>query len=60
MSTGHWRIRPTELQRTLETIRKAGLQVKTVEVCDGTIRIDVTDAKTESDAQTSEDLRKLL
>jgi hypothetical protein len=60
MSSGSWRIKPSELQRTLESIRKAGLHVKCVEVIGGAVKINVVESETDPDTRETEDLRKLL
>jgi hypothetical protein len=62
MSHGCWRIKPSEVERTLKSIQKAGLHVRTVEVGkDGTIRIDVAKTGEPNPAdETSETLRKLI
>jgi hypothetical protein len=44
----------------LESIRKAGLHVKCVEVIDGTVKINVAESETNLDTRETEDLRKLL
>ena len=62
MSHGWWRIKPSEVERTLKSIQKAGLHVRTVELgADGTIKINVveTGEPIPSD-ETSEMLRKLI
>jgi hypothetical protein len=63
MSTGCWRIKPSELERTLKSVRSAGLHIRSVELtADGAIKITVTESETaESDSpETPEQLRKLL
>jgi hypothetical protein len=62
MSTGCWRIKPSEIERTLKSIRSAGLHIRTVElVVDGTIKITVSESATgEPSFETPEQLRKLL
>lgn len=63
MSTGSWRIRPSELERTLKSVRSAGLHIRSVELAaaDGTIKITISDfASDESVPETPEQLRKLL
>jgi hypothetical protein len=63
MSTGCWRIKPSELERTLKSVRSVGLHIRSIELAaDGTIKITVTESETvESDfSETPEQLRKLL
>ena len=62
MSHGCWRIKPSEVERTLKSIQKAGLHVRAVEVsADGTIKINVTEIGEPDPAdETSETLRKLI
>jgi hypothetical protein len=63
MSTGCWRIKPSEVERTLKSIRSVGLHIRSVELtADGAIKITVTESEIgESDAhETPEQLRKLL
>ena len=62
MSTGCWRIKPSELERTLKSIRSVGLTIRNVELAaDGAIKVTVSDPETgELTPPTSEQLRKLL
>jgi len=62
MSQGCWRIKPSEVERTLKSIQKAGLHIRTVEFgADGVIKISVTDHGEPNPAdETSETLRKLI
>jgi acetolactate synthase regulatory subunit len=62
MSAGPWRVKPSEIERALKSVKSAGLRVKSVEVCpDGTIKLIVVDVTCESDPEeTPEQLRKLL
>jgi hypothetical protein len=62
MSTGYWRIKPSELERTLKSVRSVGLHIRSIEVSvDGTIKITVSDFETtEWATETPEQLRKLL
>ena len=62
MSTGCWRIKPAELERTLKSLRSVGLHVQSVELAaDGAIKITVSDSETgEPVLETPEQLRKLL
>jgi hypothetical protein len=62
MSQGCWRVKPREVERTLKSIQKAGLHVRSVEVAaDGTIKIAVLEtAEQNPDDLTSEQLRKLI
>jgi hypothetical protein len=62
MSTGCWRIKPSEFERTLKSIRSVGLHVRSVELAaDGVIKITVSDFETGEPApETPEQLRKLL
>ena len=62
MSTGCWRIKPSELERTLKSVRSVGLHIRSVELAaDGAIKITVSDSETgESASETPEQLRKLL
>jgi hypothetical protein len=60
MSTGCWRIKPSEFARTLKSIRSVGLHIRSVELAaDGAIKITVSDSG-ESAPETPEQLRKLL
>ena len=44
MSQGHWRIKPSELGRAINSIRSVGLHIQSVELsADGTIKISVTE-----------------
>ena len=46
MSTGCWRIKPSELERTLESVRSVGLHVRSVELAaDGAVKISVSDSE---------------
>jgi hypothetical protein len=62
MSTGCWRIKPSELERTLKTIRSVGLAIRNIDLAaDGAIKITVSDSETGEPApETPEQLRKLL
>ena len=62
MSTGCWCIKPSELERTLKSVRSVGLHIRSVEVsADGAIKITVRESEIgQSDPETSEQLRKLL
>lgn len=65
MSTGCWRIKPSEIERTIKSIRSAGLNVRTVELApDGTIKVTVDSVGAQNGAteipETPEQLRKLL
>ena len=62
MSTGCWRIKPSEVERTLKSIRSVGLHIRSVELAaDGAIKITVSDSETgENVPETPEQLRKLL
>lgn len=62
MSPGSWRIKPSEVERTLKSIVKTGLRVRAVEVgTDGTIKIDIVEiGEPTPPDQTSEMLRKLI
>ena len=63
MSTGCWRIKPSEFERTLKSIRSVGLHIRTVELtADGTVKITVAVSETGEPGtpQTPEQLRKLL
>jgi hypothetical protein len=62
MSTGCWRIKPSEVERTLKSIRSVGLHIRSVELAaDGVIKITVSDSEiSESAPETPEQLRKLL
>ena len=63
MSTGFWRIKPSELERTLKSVRSVGLHIRSVELAaDGTIKIAVTESETAKfeSLDTPEQLRKLL
>jgi hypothetical protein len=63
MSTGCWRIKPSEVERTLKSIRSVGLHVRSVELAaDGSIKIAVSEAETEGieTLDTPGQLRKLL
>jgi hypothetical protein len=43
MSQGSWHIKPSEMRRTLETLRQVGLHVRTVEVTKDGIKIAVSE-----------------
>ena len=43
MSAGCWRVKPSEVERTLKSVQKAGLHVKSVEVSADGIKIIVAD-----------------
>ena len=62
MSTGCWRIKPSEFVRTLKSIRSVGLHIRSVELAaDGAIKITVGDFESDEPApETPEQLRKLL
>lgn len=62
MSTGCWRIKPSELERTLKSVRSVGLHIRSVELtADGAIKITVSDSEIgEFAPETPEQLRKLL
>jgi hypothetical protein len=62
MSTGCWRIKPSELERTLKSVRSVGLHIRTVELAsDGAIKITVSDSEIgDSAREAPEQLRKLL
>ncbi len=62
MSTGCWRIKPSELERTLKSVRSVGLHIRSVELAaDGAVKITVSNSETDELApETSEQLRKLL
>lgn len=46
MSTGCWRIKPSELERTLKSVRSVGLHIRSVEVsADGAIKITVRESR---------------
>ena len=63
MSTGCWRIKPSELERTLKSVRSVGLHIRSVELtADGAIKITVTESETAEShsSETPEQLRKLL
>jgi hypothetical protein len=60
MSQARWHVKPSEVQRMLEMVKRCGLNVTAVEVTPaGAIKISVTE-KRESDAETPEELKKLL
>jgi hypothetical protein len=61
MSTGSWRVKPSEIERTLKSIRSVGLHVRMIEICpDGTVKVNVTEQDKADDAETPEELKKLL
>ncbi|MDA9424034.1 hypothetical protein [Bradyrhizobium sp. CCBAU 53380] len=63
MSAGDWRVKPSEVERTLKSVKKAGLRVTSVEVsADGLIRIMVAepDAKDDTSPDESDGLKKLI
>lgn len=62
MSTGCWRIKPSELERTLKSMRSVGLHIRSVELAaDGAVKITVCDSETDVPVpETPEQLRKLL
>ncbi len=42
MSNGLWRVKPSEIARSVKSVQSVGLQVRNVEIApDGTIRINV-------------------
>ena len=43
MSQGAWHVKPSEIRRTLETIRQVGLHVRSVEVTRNGIKIAVSE-----------------
>ncbi|WP_407122697.1 hypothetical protein [Bradyrhizobium sp. STM 3561] len=44
MSQGTWRVRPSEIARTIRSVRSSGLPVRNIEITpDGTVRIFVGD-----------------
>jgi hypothetical protein len=45
MSAGCWRVKPSEVERTLKSIQKAGLRVRSVEVSADGIKIIVAENK---------------
>jgi hypothetical protein len=50
MSQGVWRIRPSEIARTIKSVRSAGLPVRNIEISEnGTIRINVDQDKVVGD-----------
>jgi hypothetical protein len=53
MSAGCWRVKPSEVERTLKSIQKAGLHIRSVEVCAQGVKINVTENEAEPDATTS-------
>lgn len=61
MSNRPWRVKPSEIARTIKTVQQMGLHVRNVEISsDGSIRISVgSDAPTSAE-ETSEQLRKML
>jgi hypothetical protein len=61
MSTGCWRIKPYELERTLKSIRAVGLHIRSVDLTRDGIKITVTESETaEPASETPEQLRNLL
>jgi hypothetical protein len=62
MSAGCWRVKPSEVERTLKSVQKAGLHVRSVEVSADGIKIIVTKNEDGPDTtkETPENLRKLL
>ncbi len=63
MSAGCWRVKPSEVERTLKSIRSVGLLVRSIELAaDGSIKITVTESETSetNTPETPEQLRKLL
>lgn len=54
MSTGCWRVKPSEIQRTLESIKKAGLRVRAVEVtAHGAIKVSASETNS-ADGQSQD------
>ena len=51
MSQGSWHIKPSEMRRTLETLRQVGLHVRTVEVTKDGIKIAVSETAEATDQQ---------
>ncbi|MET4788279.1 hypothetical protein ABIF64_000457 [Bradyrhizobium japonicum] len=44
MSQKPWRVRPSEIERTLKSVRSSGLPVRNIEIeSNGTVRIHVSD-----------------
>jgi hypothetical protein len=62
MSAGCWRVKPSEVERTLKSIQKVGLHVRSIEVLtDGGLKINVVEAgEPDVAAETPESLRRLL
>jgi hypothetical protein len=44
MSQGPWHVKPSEMRRTLQTLRQVGLHVRAVEVTKDGIKITVGEA----------------
>lgn len=44
MSQNPWRVRPSEIERTLKSVRSSGLPVRNIEIeSNGTVRIHIGD-----------------
>jgi hypothetical protein len=64
MSRGSWRVKPTEIARTVKSVQSTGLNVRNIEIDrDGLIRVNVGKpdlAVKPGIDETSADIRKLL
>jgi hypothetical protein len=63
MSRGSWRVKPTEIVRTVKSVQSTGLPIRNIEISlDGVIRVNIgaSDDLAVAPPETSADLRKLL
>jgi len=62
MSNRPWRVKPSEIFRTIKTVQQTGLHVRNIEIGpDGLIRVNVGEPEASPPTEeTSEQLRKML
>jgi hypothetical protein len=57
MSRGSWRVKPTEIARTVRSVQSTGLNVRNVEIsADGVIRINVGEPDAAGDVTLDREL----